>query len=65
VTVARFYDADKNPQEGVIGGAPLADIDQETFDSYPKWLQESIDNSSMYRKTPVRHDKPADKKEGE
>lgn len=58
-TIARHYDADKNPDGAVLPGVPLGDLDQETFDSYPAWLQRSIDASGMYRKTPLRDVRPS------
>lgn len=55
--IARYYDADKNPEGAVLDGVPLADIDQETFDSLPAWLQASVDAAPFYRKTKPRAEK--------
>jgi len=53
-SIARYYDAEKNPEGAVLDGVPLADIDQETFDSLPAWLQASVDAQPFYRKTKPR-----------
>lgn len=50
-TIARYYDPSKNEDGGAIPGVPLADIDEETFNQLPEWLQRSVDASPMYRKT--------------
>jgi len=62
---ARYYDAEKNSDGGMFPGVPLRDLEDDEFNAYPEWLKASIDQSPIYRKTPVRHEKPADKKEGE
>jgi hypothetical protein len=49
--IARYYDRDANPDGRVFHGVPLADLTQPTWDSLPKWLQESVDASGMYRKS--------------
>lgn len=51
MATARYYDESKNPDGGTLPGVPLADLSDEQFDSYPTWLQESIDVSDIYRKT--------------
>lgn len=50
-SIARYYDESKNPDGGALPGVPLADIDEETFNQLPEWLQRSVDASPMYRKT--------------
>jgi hypothetical protein len=52
MAVARYYDADKNP-DGAQGipGVPLADITEARFARLPKWAQASVDASGLYRKT--------------
>jgi hypothetical protein len=52
--VARYYDASKNPENGLLPGAPLRDISQAEYDAYPDWLKASIDAHPMYRKTPLK-----------
>lgn len=48
----RFYDSDKNPNgDQHIYGVPLADITEEQYEGYPRWVQEQIDASPLYRKT--------------
>lgn len=49
--IARYYDPSKNEDGGAIPGVPLGDIDEETFASYPEWLQRSVDAAPFYRKT--------------
>lgn len=51
MAIARYYVADNNPDESGLPGVPLADIDEETFNSYPEWLRQSIDDAPFYRKT--------------
>lgn len=53
MATAYYYDESKNPDGEIFPGVPLADLDDETFDSLPAWLQASVDASPMYRKTPV------------
>lgn len=57
MTIARYYVKDENPNGDHLPGVPLADLSEEEFAELPKWLQESVDASPMYRKT-----KPADGK---
>jgi hypothetical protein len=35
----------------VFHGVPLADIPQSHWDTLPAWLQASVDESGMYRKS--------------
>lgn len=51
MAIARYYDETKNPHEAVLPGVPLRDLTEDEFESYPKWLQASIDASPMYRKS--------------
>lgn len=53
MAVARYYDASKNDAGGYLPGVPLRDLDEEEFATYPQWLQDSVDKSPMYRKTPL------------
>lgn len=63
-TIARHYNADKNPTGAALPGVPLRDLTQAEFDKYPTWLKESIDASPLYRRTPIRTpDKPVKDKE--
>ena len=57
--VAYYYDAEKNPTGASYPGVPLADVLQDVYDAQPEWIQRAIDGSAMYRKTPVKGDKPA------
>lgn len=50
-TIARYYDASKNPEGAALPGVPLRDLTQDDYDSYPAWLQASIDAWAAYRKT--------------
>jgi len=47
---ARYFD-ESHDDGGSFPGVPKADIDEETFNSYPAWLQASVDAHPMYRKT--------------
>jgi hypothetical protein len=51
MTIARYYNADANPDGAHFPGVPLADLTEEEFDALPKWLQASVDASPLYRKT--------------
>lgn len=51
MAVSRYYVEDRNPDGATLPGVPLADLDEETFDAYPAWLQASIDASPFYRKS--------------
>ena len=62
-TIARHYDASKNPDGGGIPGAPLRDITQDEWDELPEWLQRSIDASPFYRKTKPSASAPKAEKE--
>lgn len=55
----RYYDSDKNPDGVSLPGVGLRDLDEEEFAAFPKWLQDSIDASPMYRKTKVPTHSPA------
>lgn len=57
--IARYYVADKNPDGGFFPGVPLRDLTEDEYDALPDWVQRSVDAHDMYRKTPVRDDKPA------
>ena len=50
-SIARYYDAEKNPDRASLPGVPLADISEAQFAEYPEWLQATIDNTAFYRKT--------------
>lgn len=60
----KYYRADKNPgteaNPAMLPGVPLADISDEEYESYPAWLQRSIDASPMYTTT---NPKPAPRKQ--
>ena len=49
--IARYYDETKNPEGAALPGVPLRDITQDEYDALPAWLQASVDDSPMYRKT--------------
>jgi hypothetical protein len=51
MSIARYYDADANPEGRVFHGVPLADIEQGTWESLPVWLQQSVDASGLYKKS--------------
>ena len=48
---ARYYREDKQPGDMSFPGVPLADISDEEWETYPKWLQDSIDASDLYQKS--------------
>jgi hypothetical protein len=52
MAAARYYDESKS-EGGSLPGVPLRDLSQEEFDALPGWLQQSVDASPMYRKTPL------------
>ncbi len=56
-SIARYYDAEKNPDRASLPGVPLADISEAQFAEYPDWLQASIDAAPFYRKTKPRAEK--------
>lgn len=51
MSIARYYDESKNPEQASFPGVPLADLDEATFAALPPWLQDSIDACPFYRKT--------------
>lgn len=53
-TIARYYDAEKNPQGAMLMGVPLRDLTEQEYADLPKWLQASVDDSPFYRKTRPR-----------
>lgn len=61
MTIARYYNAEANADGAHFPGVPLADLDEETFNALPKWLQESVDASPLYRKTKPRAESAAPK----
>jgi hypothetical protein len=61
MATARYYDESKNPDGGALpGGVPLADLSDEEYNALPKWLQASVDEHPMYRKTPLPKEKKGD-----
>jgi hypothetical protein len=61
MAIARYYDETKNEDGGALPGVPLRDLTLEEFESFPEWLQRSIDALECYRKTTIRPSKPAEK----
>lgn len=57
----RYYRADKNTDGGSFPGVPLRDIETDEWNSYPEWLQRSVDASDLYQKTKPTDRKPAEK----
>jgi hypothetical protein len=51
--IARYYDAGKNEEGRYFPGVPQGDIDEARWADYPRWLQDTIDASPMYRKTAI------------
>lgn len=49
--IVRYYDKSKNPEHASLPGVPLRDLERSEFESFPKWLQKSIDACIFYRKT--------------
>lgn len=50
----RYYDASKNPEGAQFHGVPLRDLEAEEFEALPLWLQHSVDQSPLYRRTKPR-----------
>lgn len=50
-TIARYYDATKNPDQAFFPGIPLRDLTQAEWDALDTRMQESVDASPFYRKT--------------
>lgn len=50
--VAYYYNSETNPAGASYPGVPLSNVLQGQFDTYPKWLQNSIKHSAMYSKEP-------------
>ena len=48
---AYYYDASKNPSGDSLPGVPLRVLSTEELEAMPPWLQQSIADSDMYRKT--------------
>jgi len=50
--IARYYDATKNPDHAFFPGVPLRDLTDDEWDALDTRMQESIDATPFYRKTP-------------
>jgi hypothetical protein len=60
MSIARYYDKEKNAEGASLPGVPLRDLTDEEFEAYPKWLQASIDATPFFRKSnpsPARRSK--------
>ena len=53
MTIARYYDATKNPDGAFFPGVPLRDLTEDEWDALSKRMQESVDACPFYRKTPL------------
>jgi hypothetical protein len=51
MAIARYYNPEKNPDGAFFAGVPLADLDEALFESFPEWLQRSVDECGFYYKT--------------
>ena len=51
MSVARYYEPDKNPEQASLPGVPLRDLEDEEFAALPEWLQAPVDATPFYRKT--------------
>lgn len=51
----RYFD--EAHDDGFFPGVPKRDLTEAEYEAYPKWLQESIDASAMYRKTKPKQEK--------
>ena len=60
MSIARYYDASKNPDGGELPGVPLRDLTDDEFAELPAWLQANVDAMPMYRKTKPRHPSEAE-----
>jgi hypothetical protein len=49
--IARYYNADANPDGAHFPGVPLRDLTEDEYEALPKHMQHSIDASPLYRKT--------------
>ena len=54
MSIARYYDASKNPDGGELPGVPLRDLTEDEFAALPPWLQANVDAMPFYRKTKPR-----------
>jgi len=59
MTIIRYYHTDKNPDEAMLPGVPLRDLEEDEFDNMLEWLQNSIDDSGFWTKTDTTKKKPA------
>lgn len=54
--IARYYQADRNPEGASLPGIPLGDIDDETWARLPQWAKDDVDawtvnGAKVYRMT--------------
>jgi hypothetical protein len=52
MTIARYYDEEKNKDGAFFPGVPLRDLTADEWDAFPGRMQASVDASPFYRKTP-------------
>jgi len=53
MAIARFYVKDNNPDGTGFPGVPLRNIEDAEWDTYPAFIQRSVDASDFFRKTPI------------
>jgi hypothetical protein len=46
--IVRKYDETSNQDGAILLGVPMRDLTREEWDSYPNWLQQSIDYSGFW-----------------
>lgn len=51
MTIARYYQDEKNPDSAALPGVPLRDLTEDEFSALPAWLQASVDAAPFFRKT--------------
>lgn len=62
MAIVRYFDPQRD-DGGFFPGVPKDDIDESLWNTFPSWLQASVDASPMYRKTPTTK-KSTDTKDG-
>lgn len=51
MSIARYYDAEKNPEGAYWAGIPLANLSEEFYNGLTKDEQAQVDSAPFYRKT--------------
>lgn len=59
------YLSDKNPTGGMYPGVPPGDILAHAYETYPKWIQNSIAESPMYKAVEAKKQPDKGSKDGD